>query len=152
MKCIITTFLTFFVFINATFLHQETKRNESKLKVIPLIIVNIEKAKNGEVLKNGDNADENNRSSAGTSTKFNNTMDEVRLLKIELFGNPHENMDFYKRNKNAYDVLILQRSTKIAKIMELENLLGLYSEIKSSRKDNTSIFDKKITEASKFHK
>ena len=67
----------------------------------------------------------NNSSSFGIESEFSDTIRDIRKIKIELFGNPEANMDFYKRNKNAYDARILQRSMKIAKILELESLLQL---------------------------
>jgi hypothetical protein len=59
-------------------------------------------------------------------SKFNDVINDIRAKKIELFGNPEENMDFYKRNKNVFDTRVLERSFKIAKILELEELLQFY--------------------------
>jgi hypothetical protein len=64
--------------------------------------------------------------SFSVESKFNDVINEIRTKKIELFGDPEENMDFYKRNRNVFDSRILERSYKIAKILELEELLQFY--------------------------
>jgi hypothetical protein len=69
-------------------------------------------------------------SSLSTTSKFQDVINEIKTIKIDLFGNPEENMDFYKRNKNAYDPKLIERLTKIAKILELEELLDFYNSNK----------------------
>lgn len=60
--------------------------------------------------------------------QFQDIINEIRTLKINLFGDPEENMDFYKRNKKAYDPKIIQKMTKIGKVLELEELLEYYNK------------------------
>jgi hypothetical protein len=73
--------------------------------------------------------------------RFQDVIKDIKSLKIDIFGNAEESMDFYKRNRNAYDPKLLERSMKIAKILELEELLEFYqrqhidlNEIENSRK------------------
>jgi hypothetical protein len=68
---------------------------------------------------------------SSSTSRFQDVINEVKSLKIELFGNETESMDFYKRNRNAYDPVILQRQQKIAKILELEELLEFYNSNKN---------------------
>lgn len=110
----------------------ETTKNK-KLNIIPLKInkSQIEKEKknsnNKRVLNNLNNANNSLKSSSTNKSKFQDVLSELRSIKIELFGNPEENMDFYKRNRNIYDGKILQRSMKISKVLELEELLDFYN-------------------------
>jgi hypothetical protein len=67
------------------------------------------------------------------SSNFQDIINEIRTLKIGLFGDPDENMDFYKRNKNAYDPKIIEKMTKIGKILELEELLEFYNNNKKRK-------------------
>jgi len=60
-----------------------------------------------------------------TNLKFKDVISEIRNLKIELFGNPMENMDFFKRNKNVYNSEAIKRASKIAKILELEDVMEI---------------------------
>ena len=76
---------------------------------------------------NDANASANANVDADVSSKFKDIINEVRTLKIGLFGDPDENMDFYKRNKKAYDPKIIEKMTKIGKILELEELLEFYT-------------------------
>jgi hypothetical protein len=61
-------------------------------------------------------------------SKFDGALNELQQLKIELFGDPDKNMDFYKRNRNAYDPKLLERFQKIFHILELEDLIDFYKE------------------------
>jgi hypothetical protein len=89
-------------------------------------------------------------SSLSTTTKFQDVINEIKSIKIELFGNPEENMDFYKRNKNAYDPKLIERLTKIAKIIELEELLDFYnSNKKRNSADSSSDHQLNIIEVNK---
>jgi hypothetical protein len=60
-------------------------------------------------------------------TKFPDVVKDIQTLKTELFDDANQNMDFYKRNRNAYNPQILRKSMKIAKILELEELLEFYT-------------------------
>jgi hypothetical protein len=85
--------------------------------------------------------------SLSTTTKFQDVINEIKTIKIELFGNSEENMDFYKRNKNAYDPKLIYRLTKIAKILELEELLDFYnSNKKRNSADSITVHQLNITE------
>lgn len=60
------------------------------------------------------------------NNKYADIINEIKLNKIDLFGKPDQNMDFYKRNKNVYSTKAIERMTKINKILELEELLEFY--------------------------
>ena len=90
----------------------------------------------------GDDEFEKEKSRFSANSKFQDVINDIRAIKIELFGNPEENMDFFKRNKNVYDSKLLQRSMKIAKILELEELLQFYEETNLLRINSKDSFNK----------
>jgi len=58
---------------------------------------------------------------------FQDVSEEIKNLKKEVFGNSNADMSFYKSNKNSfYDSKWLERAQKIAKILELEELLEFF--------------------------
>lgn len=71
-----------------------------------------------------------------STSRFQDVINEIKTLKVDLFGNSQESMDFYKRNRNAYDSKMLQRSIKIAKILELEELLEFYNNNNKNSENN----------------
>ena len=61
--------------------------------------------------------------------KFDNVVKEMKDLKTELFGNPDSDMQIYRKNRDGiYDSQWLMRAKKIAKILELEELLDYYEK------------------------
>jgi hypothetical protein len=89
------------------------------------------------------------KSEASTVSKFQDVINEIRTIKIDLFGNPEESMDFYKRNKNAYDPKLIQRLTKIGKVLELEELLEFYNSNNSSKRKSEEVHFLKTTNLEK---
>lgn len=61
--------------------------------------------------------------------KFDNVVKEMKDLKSELFGNSDADMQIYRKNRDGiYDSQWLMRAKKIAKILELEELLDYYEK------------------------
>jgi hypothetical protein len=112
---------------NPLYSRVDNSQSDDRNRVIPgeLIRNNNENSEARRVNSISISSEENSHSSL---EKFQDVTNEVKSLKTELFGNPNENMDFYKRNRNAYDAKVLQRAGKIAKILEMEELLDFYSQ------------------------
>jgi hypothetical protein len=86
------------------------------------------------------------------TNKFQDVINEIKTLKIEIFGNPEESMDFYKRNRNSYDARALQRAQKIAKILELEELLDFYNSQHNKLEDNKGLKRDESTKHMNYNK
>jgi hypothetical protein len=115
---------------SATALDKETNLNNDIIYTyLPEDMKEIEsvKYKTPQILEHNNDDTRKERSSI-INQRFQDVIDDVKVLKIELFGNSDESMDFFKRNRNAYDAKVLQRSMKIAKILELEELLDYYQK------------------------
>jgi len=60
---------------------------------------------------------------------FSDISRDIKNMKLELFGNAEADMSFYKKNRNAYfDKAWLEKAHKIAKILELEELVEFYQK------------------------
>ena len=77
--------------------------------------------------------------------KFQLVVKEMKDLKIDLFGNADYNMEAYKKNKDGiYDSNWLKRARKIAKILELEELLDYYENNNKNIRYQNELINKNL--------